>query len=189
MSEIANGYAWYKFDIEGWLSSPDVQQMDFHERGVYHHLLTIQARDGKLSANVLALAKQAGIDRRTIQVWLKSWGFLVPIIHLSTDVLVTSPLRPCNEHAPTSLPTCSVCAPASLRLRCFPAAGWMRSGSFRANQKLWNLSVKSGKFEGQPFLEEMRGDGYTESDTDTDHSSVKLTMKASIPAAKGQANV
>jgi hypothetical protein len=186
MSEIANGYSWYKFDIDGWLNSADVQQMDFHERGVYHHLLTIQARDGKLAADTLALAKQAGVDRRTVQNWLKTWGFLLPIIALQNDTLVTPPQRECSAHATSTQLTCSVCAPKPLPLRCFPAASWMRTGSVRVNPKLWNLSVKSGKFDGQPIIEESRGEGYTEGESDLDQSGVKLTLRSLVPAAKGQ---
>lgn len=186
MSEIANGYSWYKFDIDGWLSSPDVQKMDFHERGVYHHLLTIQARDGKLAADIALLRKQTGADRRTLEKWLKSWGHLVPVIALHSNAQVTCTQRACNVHAPNVQPACNVCVPPLLPIRCFPAAQWMRSGCFRANAKLWNLSVKSGKFDGQPLLEENRGEGYTEGEQDLDQSAVKLIMKASVPAAQGQ---
>jgi hypothetical protein len=186
MSEIANGFSWYKFDIDGWLSSPDVQQMDFHERVVYHHLLTIQARDGRLAAEPLALAKQAGVDRRTIQKWLQDWGHLLPIIKLTDDVYVTLPLRPCNAHAPQGLLTCNVCAPPPLPIRCVPAAYWMRTGSVRANPKLWNLSVKSGKFEGQPLIEENRRETDIDTERDREKRERERGSKAPTPSAKGQ---
>lgn len=158
MSELANGFSWYKFDIDGWLTSPDVQQMNMTERGMYHHLLTIQARDGKLAVSVPSLAKQAGVDRRSVQTWVKKWGYLFPVIEIAMDEFVTSPLRPCSAHATSAQPLCSACAPSPLPLRYFPAAWWMRTGSARVNPKLWNLSVKSGKFDGQPLLEEKRED-------------------------------
>src|SRR5271166_4105797 len=104
MSEIANGYSWYKFDIDGWLSSPDVQQMNFNDRGIYHHLLTIQARDGKLAVDILPLSRQAGADKRSIGNWMKKWGYLFPIIGIGDNVELTSALRPCSVHVTSALP-------------------------------------------------------------------------------------
>lgn len=183
MSEIENGYSWYKFHISGWLSSPEVQAMNFTEKGVYHHLLTIQARDGKLAADVNVLAKQAGMDTRTLKSWLKKWGCLMPIIDMSGDVLVTSPQRECNAHATSTLRPCNVCVASAQPLRCFAAASWMRGRSVRANPKQWNLSVKSGEFTGQPFLEENRGEGYIEGEIDGDQTHCRLTARVNEPTA------
>lgn len=188
MSEIANGYSWYKFDIEGWLTSPDVQQMNMAERGMYHHLITIQARDGKLAASILSLAKQAGVDRRVVEKWLKNWGYLFPIIEIAPEVVLASALRPCSEHAASVQLTCSMCAPPPLPLRCFPAACWMRAGSFRVNPKQWNLSVKSGKFSGQPLLEERREVLEIEGEERGDRSMARYKPKQPQPQllAKGE---
>src|SRR5580658_6413198 len=120
MSEIANGFSWYKFDIDGWLTSPDVQLMNMAERGMYHHLLTIQARDGKLLVEIKGLAKQVGQDKRSVENWMKKWGYLFPIIEVSPDAVMTSALRPCNEHATSAQPACNACAPPPLPLRYFP---------------------------------------------------------------------
>jgi len=188
MSEIANGWSWYKFDIDGWLSSVDVQKMDFTEKGIYHHLLTIQARDGKLAADVLQLSKQVGADRRVIQRWIKKWGHLFPTVAIEFDVNVTPALRPCSIHAASALLTCSMCAAPALPLRCFPAAYWMRTRCFRVNPKLWNLQVNSGKFAGQPLLEEKREEGVLEGDEGEDKTGVLLTLKSKplTPAVKAE---
>jgi len=186
MSEIANGYSWYKFDIDGWLSSPDVQQMKMAERGVYHHLLTIQARDGKLAVDMKALARQSGVDRRTVESWMKDWGHLFPIIGVEPGAILAQALRPCSVHATSALPICSACAPPPLPLRCFPAASWMRQRIVRANPKLWNLSVKSGKFEGQPLLEEKREEGDVEGEKEGDKTHVVLTLKSRVLTVRGE---
>lgn len=186
MSEIANGYSWYKFDIDGWLSSPDVQQMKMAERGVYHHLLTIQARDGKLAVDMKALARQAGLDRRTVESWMKFWGHLFPIIGIEPNIELTSALRPCNAHATSAQPLCNACAAPPLPLRCFPAASWMRQRIVRVNPKLWNLSVKSGKFDGQPLLEEKREEGDLEGEVEGDRSHLTLTLKSKALVVKGE---
>ena len=49
------GWSWFKFDIDGWLSSKDVRCMNMNDRGMYTHLLIIQARDGKLDADLRIL--------------------------------------------------------------------------------------------------------------------------------------
>jgi hypothetical protein len=186
MSEIANGYSWYKFDIDGWLSSPDVQQMSMAERGMYHHLITIQARDGRLAADILALARQAGVDRRVLQKWLQKWGYLFPIIGISPNAILASVQHACSIHVTSVQQGCSMCVAPMLPLCCFPAASWMHACSMRANPKQWNLSVKSGKFEGQPLLEEKREEGDLEVEVEGDWSRATLTLKPKTLVVKGE---
>jgi len=45
----------------------------------YTHLLIIQARDGKLDADLRHLAKQAnGVDYRSVKSWMKKMGISLP---------------------------------------------------------------------------------------------------------------
>lgn len=184
MGEIARGYSWFPFDIEGWLSSPEVLQMSMAERGMYITLLAVQGRDGKLHAEIDFLAKQAAVDRRGLRKWLQKWGQLLPIIHLSPDTEVALPQQPCSKSEACLQQVCSKCAPKMLQVRLISAASWMQDGRNRVNPKLWNLQVKSGKFDGQPFLEEKRVEGILDLNSDRElkgdqgFSQVKLTMSA-----------
>lgn len=184
MGEIANGYSWFKFDIEGWLSSPEVLQMTMAERGMYITLLAVQGRDGKLHADVDFLAKQAAVDRRGLKKWLAKWGKLMPIIELAPDTEVAMLQQPCSKAEACLQQVCSKCAPKWLQVRYILAASWMQTGRNRVNPKLWNLQVKSGKLEGQPLLEEKRVEGVLDLDLEGDReiipdlSQVKLTMSA-----------
>ena len=178
MSEILPGWSWFKFDIDGWLSSKDVQCMNMNDRGMYTHLLIIQARDGKLDADLRHLAKQEnGVDYRSVKSWMKKWGYLFPIIGLDPDLMVAQAQRPCSVHAASPQPTCSVCVAPALPLRCFPAASWMRGRSARVNPKLWNLQVNTGKFASLPIIEEKRGEGILEGELEGDNTTVVLTCK------------
>jgi len=53
----------------------------------------------------------------------------------------------------------------------------MRTRDFRVSPKLWNLQVNSGKFAGQPLLEEKREEGVLEGDEGEDKTEVRLTLK------------
>lgn len=174
MSEIGNGYSWFKFDIEGWLSSPDILAMTAAEEGYYIRLISTQARDGKLPAKIEDIAKKCGRDPRGLKKWFKKWGFLFPIINLTPSAYVTILDRPCNNHAPNPQRCCNKCVTSVQQVCGIHAAAWMQGGSNRANPKLWNLSIESGKSRGLPLLEENRRDL---EETRLDHTNVKLTFK------------
>ena len=165
MSEIGNGYSWFKFDIEGWLSSPEVMRMNLSEKGVYITLLATQGRDGKLYADLDMLAKQSAIDVRVLKNWFKKWGTLIPILNLEPDTYVILPSREGTDR----IQLCCINAPI------------LQGGIHRANPKLWNLQVESGKLKGMPLLEEKRVDGIVElinETSTTDHTNVVLTMSS-----------
>jgi hypothetical protein len=174
MSEIGNGYSWFKFDINGWLTSPDILAMRRDEEGMYIRIIATQGRDGMLMADPKALAAQAMLDIRGLRKWLRGWGHLVPIIELVPTAEVATMQQSCKEHAPHGQQSCSKCVTKWQQVCYIPAANWMQTGSKRANPKLWNLSVESGKFAGQPFLEENRGEGIL--DTNTDKTYTRLTL-------------
>jgi hypothetical protein len=175
MSEIGNGYSWFKFDIDGWLSSPDILNMSAADEGVYIRLLATQGRDGRLPVEADDIAKKSGRDPRGIKRWLKKYGFLFPIIQLVAEAAVTLLEQPCHKHGPTPQRSCDKCASSVQQICHIPAANWMRSGGYRANPKLWNLSVESGKSRGMPLLEESKEE--LDLDLDLDYTKAKLTLR------------
>lgn len=184
MSEIGNGYAWFKFDIDGWLSSPDILNMKAADEGIYIRLLATQGRDGRLPVKAEDIAKKSGRDVRGIRKWLQKYGYLFPIIQLAPDTLVTILQQACRTHEPNAQRACDKCV-ASVQQVCYiPAASWMHACSNRANPKLWNLSVESGKSRGQPLLEENRKE--LDLDKDIDHTETRLTGKRALNQASGE---
>ncbi|HVO78838.1 MAG TPA: hypothetical protein VMT39_02360 [Candidatus Bathyarchaeia archaeon] len=84
-SEDRPGFNWFKFYHNDWLTDRDVVRMSFAERGVYFHLLCVQARDGDLPCAgephdkcPLLISRLAGIDSRMVARWWPSWGKLFP---------------------------------------------------------------------------------------------------------------
>lgn len=181
MAEIGNGYAWFKFDIEGWLSSPDILNMKTTEEGIYIRLLATQGRDGSLPTPADDIAKKSGLDVRGIRKWLKKYGHMFPVLDLSSEALVTV-LHPCSKHEASPQRSCDKCVAHLQQVCSMSAASVLQGGRRRANPKLWNLQVESGKLKGLPLLEENREE--IELDTEADKTTARMTMRRTILVGK-----